>query len=372
MARPIVITGGGTGGHVFPMQAVAEALMARGVAPERLRYVGSRRGLEASALASGPVALTLLPGRGLRRSLSPRAWWANVGAVVTLALALGRAVLLVGRWRPAAVVSVGGYASAAVALAAGLWRRPLVVVELDAAPGMAQRAVRRFTTRRCVAFDDPDPEAVHTGAPVRAAILAVDRSSSARRHARRALEPPIGDERTVVVVMSGSLGARSVNDAVVELAARWTHRADLTLIHVTGRRDAERVAARRPPAAELDYRVVDFADMAELWGVADVAVCRAGATTIAELTVLGVPAVLVPLPHAPGDHQTRNARAVAQAGGARVLGDAQCTGAALERALEEITVPAVAERMSVAAASRAHRGAAAAIADVVLGVEDSS
>ncbi|MFI5036122.1 MAG: UDP-N-acetylglucosamine--N-acetylmuramyl-(pentapeptide) pyrophosphoryl-undecaprenol N-acetylglucosamine transferase [Acidimicrobiales bacterium] len=365
MPGPVVITGGGTGGHVFAMQAVAEALVARGVAPDALRYVGSRRGQEAALLGTGPVALTLLGGRGLRRSLAPRDLAANVGAVLGLTLGVARATWLVARWRPTAVVSVGGYASFAVSLAAVVWRRPLILVELDAAPGAAHRVLARRARARCVAFDDGSG-AVVTGAPVREAIARVDRDPAATRARRRALAVPLDDARAVVVVMTGSLGAARVNRAVVDLAALWADRADRAILHVTGRRDYGWVAAARPATPALDYRIEAFADMTVNWGLCDVAVCRAGATTVAELTVLGVAAVLVPLPGAPGDHQSKNADALARHGAATLLRDDACTGAALAAALDDLLSPGRAEAMAAAARTLGHRDAAARVAAVVL------
>jgi UDP-N-acetylglucosamine:LPS N-acetylglucosamine transferase len=366
MGGPVVITGGGTGGHVFPMAAVAEALRARGVGAERLRFVGSRRGQEGVLLAGGDVALTLLPGRGLRRSARPRDLVVNLAAAAGLVGAALAAATLVRRWRPSVVVSVGGYASFAVSLAAVFWRVPLVLVEFDAAPGAAQRLLRRYAARRCCAFPSDDPRAVVTGAPLREAIELVDRTGEARDRAKRAVQPVIEPERTVVIVMTGSLGSTRVNDAASELAAIWASRNDLALVHVTGRRDYARVLAREPESRGLDYRVVEFADMVTLWGVCDVAVCRAGAITVAELTCLAIPSVLVPLPGAPGDHQTKNAQAVVRAGGARLVSDGECTGATLAVALEPLLDPDTRATMAAAAGTLGRRHAAAAIAEVVL------
>lgn len=366
MGGPVVITGGGTGGHVFPMEAVAEALRARGLVAERLRFVGSRRGQEGILLAGGDVALTLLPGRGLRRSARPGDLVANLAAAAGLVAAALTAATLVRRWRPSVVVSVGGYASFAVSLAAVCWRVPLVLVEFDAAPGAAQRLLRRFAARRCCAFPSDDPRAVVTGAPLREAIELVERSRDARERAKRSLEPPIEPDRTVVVVMTGSLGSTRVNDAVSELAAIWAYRDDLALVHVTGRRDYARVLAREPESRGLDYRIVEFADMVSLWGLCDVAVCRAGAITVAELTRLAIPSVLVPLPGAPGDHQTKNAQAVVRAGGARLLRDDECTGAALAAALDALLDPDTRAAMAAGAGTLGRHHAAAAIAEVVL------
>jgi UDP-N-acetylglucosamine--N-acetylmuramyl-(pentapeptide) pyrophosphoryl-undecaprenol N-acetylglucosamine transferase len=365
MAGPIVITGGGTGGHIFPMQAVAEQLQARGVPRGELRFVGSRRGQEAALLAPSGVALTLLPGRGIRRSLRPRALVANVAATIGLFAGVTVALVRVRRWRPSVVVSVGGYASFAVAFAAVIWRRPLVLVELDVAPGLAHRLLARFASRRCMAFPSNETDVVVTGAPLREAIEGIDRSRSARRAARARMEPPIDERREVVVVMTGSLGSARVNAATCDLAELWADRTDRTLIHVTGKRDFADIGAQRPATTGLDYRLEEFADMAQLWAVCDVAVCRAGATSVAELTALAIPSVLVPLPGAPGDHQTKNARAVVEAGGARMIADSTCTGAVLGEALDAILEPATLATMSTSAGTLGRKDAAGAIARVV-------
>lgn len=368
MRGPVIVTGGGTGGHVFPMQAIAEALLVAGLAPGELRYVGSRRGQEGRLLGSGPVALTRLPGRGLRRSLRPGDVVASLAGALGLVGALVAAVVLVGRWRPRAVVSVGGFASFATCAAAVLWRVPLVLVDFDAVPGAVHRLFARFAARRCVAFASGGAGVVVTGTPLRASIEAVDRGDAALARARREAAPPLEPGRLVVVVMTGSLGSRRVNDAVSELAAAWCARDDVALVHVTGERDHARVVARRPGPCALDYRIEAFADMARLWAVCDVAVCRAGAVTVAELTRLGIPAVLVPLPGAPGDHQRHNAEALARAGAAVVLDDDRCDGDTLARALEPLADPSVRAAMARAAASLGRAQGARAIAAAVLEV----
>ncbi len=365
MAGPIVITGGGTGGHIFPMVAIADQLRALGVDAGDLRFVGSRRGQESTLLAGHEVALTLLPGRGFRRSITPDALRENLEATGSLARAVVMALAKIRRWRPAVVVSLGGYASFATSLAAVVWRRPLVLVELDAEPGAAQRLFTRFARARCCAFPTNDPKAVVTGTPLRESIVAVDRSAEARRTARATIVPPIDEGRTVVVVMTGSLGSTRVNQAVSELARRWSPRHDRTLLHVAGRRDVEKVRADAPATDGLDYRILEFGDMTELWGVADAAICRAGASTVAELTTLAIPSVLVPLPHAPGDHQMKNALVVVEAGGARLVLDAECTGAKLEEVLATVTAPEVLDSMARAASTLGRGDGAVEIARVV-------
>jgi UDP-N-acetylglucosamine--N-acetylmuramyl-(pentapeptide) pyrophosphoryl-undecaprenol N-acetylglucosamine transferase len=242
-----------------------------------------------------------------------------------------------------------------------------VLVELDAAPGSAQRVLSSRARARCVAFDDGSG-AVVTGAPVREAIATLDRSPAALARRRRDVEPPLDDARSVVVVMTGSLGSKTVNTAVLELARLWATRVDRAILHVTGRRDFAWVSAERPATQGLDYRVEAFADMTLLWGLGDAAVCRAGATTVAELTALGIPSVLVPLPGAPGDHQSLNARALASKDAAVVVRDAECTGEALAAALDDLLEGGRAAAVGAAARSLGHADAAGLIAEAVLRV----
>ncbi len=361
----VVLAGGGTGGHIFPMTAVARALIDSGVAASSLIYVGSRRGQERSLLGAGEVELVTLPGRGLRRSFVPGALLQNARALVGLGAATLRALWLFAAWRPSVVVSFGGYAALPAGLSAVLWRRPLVVVDLDATPGATQRVLTRFAAVRCVPAGPTTPRDVETGVPLRPEILALSRDDESRRRARARFAPPIDEDRVVVVVMTGSLGARSVNDAVSALAATWRDRRDVTIVHVTGRRDAARVRAAAVPLEGLDYRIIDFAEMAPLWAVADIALCRAGATTVAELAAVGVAAILVPLPGAPGDHQGSNARRLEEVGGALILEDADVNAESVAAALGALMASRRFEAMGESARRLARPRAAAAIADVV-------
>lgn len=368
MSRPLLLTGGGTGGHVFPLRAIAEALLAAGVARDDLVVVGSRRGQEGVLLADLGVELVLLPGRGIRRRMTPPAVARNAVALAGLVLAAARGVALVARRRPRAVVSVGGYAAAAAGLGAVLSARPLVLVDLDATPGLTHRLLGPFAVATCSAFPTTRRRGVVTGTPVRDEIARVARGPDARAAARARLGLP--RDGAVVAVVSGSLGAASVNRAVAELAQRWGPHPVATLYHVTGHRDAKDVLARRA-AAGLDddaWRVVPFESaMADLWAACDLAVTRAGATTVAELCACGVPAVLVPLPHAPGAHQEANARVLAEAGAAIVLPDESLSAEALDRSLRELLGDgARLDSMSANARALARPDAARRVAEVVL------
>jgi undecaprenyldiphospho-muramoylpentapeptide beta-N-acetylglucosaminyltransferase len=366
MARPYaVIAGGGTGGHVVPALAVGRALVARGHPASEIRFVGSRRGLEARLVPEAGFPITLLPGRGVARRLS----WGSVTAVAALGWAAVQAVVLMARWRPAVVASVGGYASAPCVVAAILLRRPLVVTEQNAVPGLANRLAGRWARASAVAFAETHlPRAVVTGNPVRPEILAIDRSDTGRRKARAALGLP--EDRTVIAAFGGSLGSRTINQAVVGLIGAWGGRTDLAVRHVVGARDWDASAFGSDGArvGGLFYQPVRYEERMDLLlTAADIAVCRAGGS-VAELAIAGLPAVLVPLPGAPGDHQTANAAAFSQAGAAVLVPDGELTAARLGAELDAlIGAPARRLQMATAARSLAHPDAADQVAALVEG-----
>jgi len=373
--RYALVAGGGTAGHLQPALAIAEALVEAGHDRGSIEFVGSERGQDARTLAGKGFPVTLLPGRGIVRSLAPRDLVRNVGSVAELVVAAVRAVQLVGRARPRVVVSVGGYASLAGSVGALVHRVPLVLVNVDAVPGAANRLLGRFAAASAVGWEgNPLPRAVVTGTPVRPQISAVDRSAAARSAARAELGLP--EDRSVVAVFGGSLGARRINQAVDGMAGRWRERPDVAIYHIVGRRDweaydpppgSERIVVERPGAGGPDLVLVPYEErMPAVYAAADLVVCRAGAMTVAELTAAGVPAVLVPLPGAPGDHQTANARVLERVGAAVLLPDPECTPAGLTTVVEGLLGdPPRLEAMGRAARALARPDAAAAGAAVV-------
>jgi undecaprenyldiphospho-muramoylpentapeptide beta-N-acetylglucosaminyltransferase len=372
--RYALVAGGGTAGHLQPALAIAEALVEAGHPRETIEFVGSARGQDRDALEGRGFPTVLLPGRGVVRSLKPKDLLANARAGAELLAAAWSAYRVVARTRPRVVVSVGGYASVGTAFAAVVRGVPLVLVNVDAVPGAANRLFARAARACAVGWDGTAlPRATRTGTPVRPAIAKVGRSPADRRAARRALGLP--EDRRTVVVVGGSLGARSLNEAAAALAERWADRVDRSLYHVVGRRDWERFGSPTSAAADdpasapgaLCVVRVPYEDRMELlYAAADVAVCRAGAMTVAELAVAGVPSVLVPLPGSPGDHQGANARVLAEAGGAVVLADAACTAAALAEELDRLlTEPGVLDEMERAVHALGRPDAANAAANLV-------
>jgi undecaprenyldiphospho-muramoylpentapeptide beta-N-acetylglucosaminyltransferase len=358
-----LVTGGGTAGHVLPALAIAEALVARGHARTSIRYVGSRRGIEARLVPPTGFPTTLLPGRGIQRRLTP----ANLAAAAGLAWAFVRAIVLTLRARPAVVVAVGGYASVAVGLAAILWRVPLVVAEQNAAPGAANRLLARFAKASAVSFEGtPLPRAVVTGNPVRKEIA--DPSTPDERAAARE-RLGVTDDRRLVLVTGGSLGALRINRAVLAALPAWRDRADLAVHHVVGRRDWEEIDAALPSdAGRLAYRAVPYEDdMPSVLRAADLAVARSGSGTCFELAAAGLPAVLVPSPVVTADQQTANARRVVAAGAAVLVPDGELDGARLVAEVDAVLAdPRRLAAMADAARAWARPGAADAIAELVL------
>jgi UDP-N-acetylglucosamine:LPS N-acetylglucosamine transferase len=344
-------------------------MVGRGHDPSSVELFGSRRGHEATTWPSLEFPYTLLPGRGIRRSFRPEAVVANMGAVAGLVWACLRAFGSFLRRRPRVVVIVGGYASFPAGLAAVLTRVPLVSVTTDAVPGAVNGLLGRFAAANAVAFEGTElPRAHVTGTPVRPELSGLDRSAEGRRSGRAALGLPA--DRQTVTAMGGSLGAQRINRAVAALAVSWEPCGDRTVYHVTGRRDYHAFAlggAGTEADPGLLYRVVPFEErMPDLYRAADVCVSRAGAMSVAELLITGVPAILVPLPGAPRDHQTRNAEAVVALGAAVHVPDPECDGERLAKELEALLGdPDRLRAMGEAARRHARPDAAARIAELV-------
>lgn len=347
----ILVTGGGTAGHVLPALAIATALRDRG---HDVHLVGSERGIEARLVPEAGFDQTLLPGRGIARSVSPAAIRANVGAVVGLVRAVVMALGLVRRQRPAAVVAVGGYASVACGVAAVVHRVPIVVHEQNAVPGAANRLLARFARRCAVSFPDtPLPKAEVVGNPVRAELFT-------RPH------EPRPDGRRQVLVFGGSLGALSINRATVAAAERWRDRDDLAVHHVIGRRDWPTLA-RPDGTGALVYDAVEYEDdMPTQLARADLVVCRGGSGTLFELAATGRPAVIVPSLVTTGGQQIANAERVAAGGGAVVVRDDELDGDRLVAEVDALLAdPGRLQAMSERIAALATPDAAGRVADLV-------
>jgi UDP-N-acetylglucosamine--N-acetylmuramyl-(pentapeptide) pyrophosphoryl-undecaprenol N-acetylglucosamine transferase len=302
----LLLAGGGTGGHLFPAVALAEQLRREEPASEVL-FIGTERGLE----------YRLLPELGWPLRTIPMSGWAGLGlgarlrALAGLAASLGQSRRILGEFRPDVVVGVGGYASVPVLLAARLKGIPYLIHEQNAWPGLANRLLGRWARRVCLSFAEAGRAfrrvpLVLTGNPVRAAM-------------EECPELPAGEPQ--LLVFGGSHGARAINRALVAALPRLEHwRGRLRIVHQAGSGEADAVRAGYRAAGWDDVEVQPFInDMAGAYARASLVVCRAGATTLAELTACGRPAVLIPYPYAANNHQVANAGALASKGAAIMI-----------------------------------------------------
>lgn len=329
--RTILIAGGGTGGHLMPALAIAGAIAARGEGLEPV-LVGAIRGVEARLLPTRDFRFHLLPSEPIYR----RAWWRNLRWPMIAGHLLRQVQRVFAEERPVAVLGTGGYASAPVVWWAARRGIPSAIQEQNAYPGLATRWLSRRVrhvylglpeARKLLKFG-PDTRVFDTGNPIVPPVP--ERRSAAR--GEFGLQPG----RPVVLITGGSQGSLAINRAVAE----WLDAGgpgDVSLIWVTGRGshgDFER--HHHPPAVT----VVDFLDpMADGYAVADLVVSRAGMITVAELCAWGLPSILIPLPTAAADHQTHNAKVLAQAGASLMLSQSDLTsrrlGATIERLLSD-------------------------------------
>ena len=368
-----VIAGGGTGGHVYPGLAVADALAAAGDPRHHsIHFVVSRRPLDSEVVAAAGFAATPIAARGFQRRLTV----ANLVAACALASGAWQCWRLLGRTSPRVVLAQGGYVSAACAMAARLRRIPVVVLEANATPGAANRLTARWAAACAVAFEDARlTRAVRTGLPVRAAIARLHPDSrhdgacgNGRARARASLG--VAESRRLVLVTGGSQGSRSLNAAVEAACGMLADRADLAVRHIVGHAATGRGAAAggNAPEQRLQYERLPYEhDMPLALAAADLVISRAGGSALAELAVAGRASVLVPMPGSTGDHQAANASALAAAGAAVVIPESELDGPALATAISDLLAdPERLSRMQQAAAGLGEPGAARHVAELLM------
>lgn len=345
----LLLAGGGTGGHLFPAVALAQQLL--GEEPDsQVLFVGTQRGIEARVLPGLGLPLETIDIRGLvGRGLA-----AKLTMIPQVVRSIGQSMKILNRFRPDVVVGVGGYASGPLLLAARLKGYPTLIHEQNAWPGLTNRILGALVERICLSFADSD-RAFHRG-----------RTVLTGNPLRRGMDhcPPVPEGPPSLLVFGGSRGARAINDAMLEaLPMLEPLRGELQIVHQTGEEDFSRTREGYARAGWDCEGVVPFIDdMAEAYARSHLVICRAGATTIAELTACGRPAIMIPYPFAAGDHQTANAQALASRGAALSLPQSELSAGRLARLVTDLLHDR--ERlltMGSAAQMLAKKGAASAI-----------
>ncbi|HET7370138.1 MAG TPA: undecaprenyldiphospho-muramoylpentapeptide beta-N-acetylglucosaminyltransferase [Gammaproteobacteria bacterium] len=350
----VLIMAGGTGGHVFPALATAEELRREGC---EIAWMGTRRGLEARLVPAAGIPIHWIGVGGLRG----KGWRTRLGAPLALGRALSGALAIVRKLRPAVALGMGGFASGPGGIAAWLTRRPLVIHEQNAVPGLTNRVLARFATTVLEGFPGSFPAARRArcvGNPVRADVVALP--PPAARLAGR-------NGRVRLLVFGGSQGAAILNGTLPEALAALPPESRPEVWHQAGERhlDIARVAYAE---AGVEVRLEAFVDdVAAAYAWADLAVCRAGALTVAELAAAGLGAVLVPFAAAVDDHQTRNAEHLADRGAAVIMAQQSLTADALAQTLRKLCADrAQLQRMAEAARTLARPDAARELAQACL------
>ncbi len=350
MPYSFAITGGGTGGHIFPALAVARVLRDRG---HRLLFIGTRQGMESRLIPEAGFDIEFVRIGGLNRV----GFRQQLQTAAQLPISIGAALAILNRFQPRAVFSMGGYVAGPVMIAAVLSRTPLIVMEPNAVPGLANRRMAGRVSRALLGFEStrawfPKSKSEVTGLPVRAEFFSV--------------EPKRSGVFTVLVT-GGSRGARTLNRASLQSWPLFRRNGSpIRILHQAGTAEYEALA-REFSRAGLDGKVVPFLpNMAAAFWEADLVVARAGAGSVNEIAAAGMPSVLVPLPFAADDHQRRNAEAFVARGAARMVLDAEMTGERLFREVESLrSNPAELEKMRVRVREFSRPGAAERAADVM-------
>lgn len=351
----IIITGGGTGGHLFPGLAVAEALREKGA---EVLFVGSTRPFEKKVLDKAGFPHEAVSVEGFKG----RSLFAKVRAAVKLALGMIKAFRIVLRFSPDLVMGVGGYASAPCVFAAFCLRRKIAIAEQNVAPGAANQVGARLAGRIYATFDAsrayfPESKLRVFGNPVRLSLL----------YSEKTEERPARAHAFTVAVLGGSQGAHGINLAIMDSLFHLRPDLGIAFIHQTGEADEKEVAQAfrlwEGPAEVAPF----FHDMKRVYGQADLLVCRSGATTLAEVTSLGKVAIFVPFPHATDNHQEKNARVLEAAGAAEVILERDLTGEKLaKRILDLAANPGALEEMGARCRALGKPDAATRIAEDAL------
>ena len=348
----VIIAAGGTGGHIYPGIAVAKEILRRDV-ESKVLFVGTNRGLETKIVPANGFELSLINSQGLK----------NVGLIGQLKglFILPKSFLearrIIRNFQPDVVVGAGGYVSGPVLLTASLMRVPTLVMDSNALPGFTNRRLAPFVTKAALTFEEAVPffgkKGIVTGNPVRREFFDI--------------QPKQGNEKTNLLIFGGSQGARVINNTIIEALKNLPH-DKLRITHQTGEGDFETIRELYNRAGWGDAAEVKpyISDMVEAFAKSDLIICRAGATSCAEIAAAGRAAMLIPLPTAADDHQRKNAEALERAGAARMILQSDLSGEKLaNEIIDLINSPDKISTMQQSAKKMAKADAAEATVDLI-------
>jgi len=334
----LIISGGGTGGHIYPAITIAREVAKLADSCEIL-FVGTKHGLEADIVPKEGFNFTTIEVRGLERRLS----WQNVRTIFTTAGSIWRSVTIIKAFRPNVVIGTGGYVCGPVLLAASLLKIPTMIQEQNVIPGITNKILSRFVDKVALGYSEARPyfkkykpdQIVFTGNPIRPEVMTADRAEA---QSALGLDP----NKLTLLVAGGSRGARSINQAMFDVYKHFHRSEGIQILHVTGQSEYNSIVGN------IKQSGIDLANNGNIMvkpylynmpyalAAADLAIFRAGAVGLAELTARGIPAILVPYPYAAENHQEFNAKALERYGAAKVIADKELTGSKLTAALKQL------------------------------------
>lgn len=359
----IIVSGGGTGGHIYPALTLIDAIKSKRADAEFL-YVGTQKGLEADIVPKAGinfVALELEGGFERRFTLE------NISRAANAIMSIKRASNIVKDFKPNAVVGTGGYVCGPILLAASLMKIPTLIQEQNAVAGVTNKILSKFVDKIAVGTRDalknfPPNKTTYTGNPIRAEVLAAKKSDGLREFHFTADKP-------IVLISGGSRGARSINNAMIDVLKSAAQKNSAQFLHVTGKGEFDSVTEKLSDILDApNIKVVPYLyNMPTAMAMADLAIFRAGATGLAELTARGIPAILIPYPFAAENHQEFNARTLVDAGAAKMILNKNLTAEILSATLDELlSSPEKLKSMAQASLSLGKPNAADEIADLIL------
>lgn len=365
-APRIIISGGGTGGHIFPAISIANALKAKCPNAEIL-FVGAEGRMEMTRVPEAGYEIEGLPVRGLIRPLwSPR----NIGVMIDFFRSRSMVKKIIKDFKPHIAIGVGGYASAPTLNAAAAMGVPCLIQEQNSYAGVTNKSLAQKAQKICVAYDGmerffPADKIIKTGNPVRQSLITNDMT---KREAR--ISMGLDPDTPTILVIGGSLGARTINNAIADGISRFDER-HIQVIWQTGKyyaEDCEKIATEHYKAAgDGAHKYVCprpfISDMATAYKATDIVISRAGASSISELCLLGKAAVLVPSPNVAEDHQTKNARALSDRGAAVLVTDNEAAKVLVEQAIALVSDTAQIQRLETEIKKLAIYNSADIIAD---------
>jgi UDP-N-acetylglucosamine--N-acetylmuramyl-(pentapeptide) pyrophosphoryl-undecaprenol N-acetylglucosamine transferase len=356
----ILIAAGGTGGHVYPAIAIADALKAK--LPEtEIRFVGTKNHMEWQAVPKAGYDIDNVWISGFHRRLTAK----NLLFPVKLITALAQSFAILSKFKPDVVVSCGGYVAGPVGWVAGKKSIPVVIQEQNSFPGVTNRLLAKFATKIFTAFEEADrflpaSKTIITGNPTRSTLTQVEKKTGLEAFG-------FDDAKPVLLVMGGSGGAKSINEAILNNLDTLHNKAGLQIIWQCGSRYYDELTNKVDEAAYPNLRLTAFIDsMPEAYAAADLVISRAGASSCSEFMMIGMPSVLIPSPNVAGDHQTQNAQAMADAGASELVKDDEAKSVISELVSKLINDQNRLKEMNKAALALAKPDAASTIANEIL------